>query len=140
MNVQLRAVTRKDWDFILQLRNKKEFQSFFYEQHVITKKEHYDYLTKQKLNPNFNNWIIQYCKKDVGYLRILDHDVSIIIDEKFHQKNIGTHAIKLLEIEAKKLGIPKLIGRVMIHNVSSKKIFLKNKFKLKMYWLEKEIN
>jgi len=37
------------------------------------------------------------------------------------------------------LGIKKLVGRIMTHNIASQKAFQKNNFKLKMYWYEKEI-
>jgi len=138
--VNLRAVRKKDWDFILKLRNEATFRRNFYEQHNISKKEHYTYLKKQNLNPNFHNWIIQYGQKDAGYVRILDNDISIIVDKKYHNKGIGSSTLRLIEKEAKKLGINKLIGRVMISNKSSKKIFEKNGYKLLMYWLEKDIH
>jgi len=137
--VTLRPVAKLDWDFILSLRNKKKFRSNFYEKHHISKKEHYNYLTKQKKNPSFFNWIICYDEQDVGYIRILDNDIGIIIDSKYQQKGIGTMAIKLLEKKAKSLGIKKLVGKIMIENKKSEKIFIKNNFKLKMLWYEKEI-
>jgi RimJ/RimL family protein N-acetyltransferase len=139
MKVSLRRILKKDWNYILNLRNNDKFRENFYQQHKISKTEHFEYLNKQKSNPNFFNWIICYGKNDVGYIRILDNDVSIIIDEKFHNRDIGSKSLKLLEIEAKSLGITKLVGRVMYENKSSKKIFQKNNYKLKMYWLEKEI-
>jgi len=86
--------------------------------------------------------IKKFCfhSKDAGYLRVLDNDVSIMIEEKYHGKDIGTMALKLLEEEACKLGIKKLIGKVMIHNKKSKRIFVKNKYKLRMWWFEKDIS
>jgi len=33
----------------------------------------------------------------------------------------------------------KLVGRVMIDNEKSKKIFLNNEYDLKMYWYEKKL-
>lgn len=139
MSVSLRKVRKKDWNYILSLRNDENYRSFFYEQHIISKKEHQEYLKKQETNPNFVNWIITYKNNDVGYVRILESDISIIIEEKFFGKGIGTQAIKLIEFQAKKMGLKKLIGKVMIHNEKSKKIFENNNFKLKMYWFEKEL-
>ena len=52
ISVTLRKTLKKDWDLILKLRNSDEFRTYFYNQHIISKKEHYDYLTKQKNNPN----------------------------------------------------------------------------------------
>jgi len=137
LEISLRKVLKKDWDYILILRNNEKFRNYFYNQHKISKKEHFEYLNKQELNPSFFNWIICYGKKDVGYIRILDNDVGIIIDEKFHNKEIGSKSLQLLNIEAKRLGIRKLIGRVMCDNKPSEKIFQKNNYKLKMYWYEK---
>ena len=96
-------------------------------------------MKKQKTNPNFFNWIICYGSHNAGYVRILDNDVSIMLDEKYSNKGIGTIALNLIENEAKNLGLTKLIGKIMIHNKSSKQIFKKNQYKLKMYWFEKEI-
>lgn len=139
MYISLVEVKKKDWDFILKLRNKKEFRKNFYNQEHITKKEHYRYLKKQEKNPNFFNWLIYYEKSRVGYIRILDNDISIIIDKKYHGKGIGNIALKLLENEARKRDVKKLVGKVMINNKSSKKIFTKNGYKLLMFWLEKDI-
>ena len=140
MKISLRTVNRDDWDYILSLRNEDEFRPNFYEQHVISKKEHYDYLEKQLENPLFFNWIICNDSQDVGYVRILDSDVSIIIDKKSQAMSIGTTAIRLLESKAKSLGIKKLVGRMMVENTKSEKIFRKNNFKLKMYWYEKNLD
>jgi RimJ/RimL family protein N-acetyltransferase len=137
--VSLRQITKKDWDFILQLRNRPEFRKGFYDQHTITKKEHYKYLQKQKTNPNFVNWIICYGKNDVGYVRILDNDVSIMISKEYNSKGIGTKALRLVEREARRLGMKKLVGRIMIHNKASQRIFVKNSYKLLMYWYEKQL-
>jgi len=140
MEIKLRKVERKDWNYILKLRNRREFRRFFYTQHTISKKEHYQYLKKQRSNSNFANWIICYDSKDVGYIRILNSDIGIIIDKKYHNKGIGSRAVKLLEKEAKKLGIKKLVGRVMVFNKASENIFRKNKYKLRMYWYEKDVH
>lgn len=140
MSISLRKVGDSDWDFILSLRNNESFRDNFLDQHTISKQEHYDYLNKQKSNQNFFNWIILYDNQDVGYVRILDNDISIIIDEKFHGKGIGTYAIKLLEKEAKLLGIKRLVGKMMFENKGSEHIFRNNDFELKMLWFEKDLN
>jgi len=106
----------------------------------LTKKEHYAYLKKQKTNPKFFNWIISKNKKNVGYVRLLNNDVSIIIDKKYQDMHIGTNALKLLEEEAKNLGLNKLVAMILINNKQSKKIFLKNNYKLKQWWFEKDIH
>lgn len=139
MEITIRNVDAQDWDFILSLRNDRNYSKFFYTQEQISKNSHYQYMEKQKTNTKFFNWIICYGKNDVGYVRILNNDVSIMIQKKYHGKGIGVNTLSLIEIEAKKLGIKKLVGRIMIDNISSKRIFEKNNYKLKMYWLEKDI-
>lgn len=139
LKVSLRQVTKKDWDFILQIRNSPDFRKWFYDQHIITKKEHYRYLQKQMRNPNFLNWIICYGENDAGYVRILDNDVSIMISKEYNSKGIGTKALRLVEREAKKIGLKKLVGKMMIHNIASRRIFIKNRYRLLMYWYEKQL-
>ena len=139
MVLKLRKITKNDWDFVLKLRNKKKYRSFFIQQHTISKKEHYAYMSKQESNPDYFCWIIFNDSIRIGYVRVLDLDIGIAIDDKFHNKGYGAKALSLLEKEAKKVGITKLVGRVMIHNESSKKIFLNNDYKLKLYWYEKEL-
>ncbi len=127
-----------DWNYVLSLRN-QSYENFYVQDKPLTKKEHYSYLRKQMKNPKFFNWIITKNNKDVGYIRLLDSDVSIIIDKKFQDKQIGTSAIKLLEEEARKIGIKKLVALILVKNKQSKKIFVKNDYKLKQWWFEKEI-
>ena len=60
LDTSLRKVEDSDWDFILNLRNEPDFRRNFYNQHEISQKEHYDYLNKQKINPDFYHWIIDH--------------------------------------------------------------------------------
>lgn len=120
------------------LRN-QAYDNFYHQNKPLIKKEHYAYLKKQRLNPKFFHWIIVKNEKDVGYVRLFDEDVSIIIDKKSQDKKIGTGALELLEKEAKKIGLKKLVALILINNKGSKKIFVKNKYKLKQWWYEKEI-
>tara|TARA_B100001146_G_C15959142_1_gene338990 strand:- start:23 stop:214 length:192 start_codon:yes stop_codon:yes gene_type:complete len=62
-----------------------------------------------------------------------------MVEKKFQTKGIGTTMLNLVEKEALGLGIKKLKAKVVIGNESSKKIFEKNNYKLKMYLFEKEI-
>jgi len=138
LQITLRKVQKNDWDFILELRNK--FYHFFYKQKKpIPKKEHYEYMEKQRQKSNFHQWIIMYDKKEAGYVRILDNDVGIMVDDKFQNKGIASKALNLAENEAAKLGIKKLIALIAVDNDSSKKIFEKNNYLLKQFWYEKDI-
>lgn len=138
MNIILKEAAKEDWDFILEQRN--EFYSFFEQQKKpLSKEEHYEYMEKQKHNPKFHHWIIESQKGNVGYVRIFDQDIGIMIKKEFHNKGIASEALKLVEHKAHELGISKLVAMVKITNESSKKIFLKNNYQLTMYKLEKEI-
>ena len=137
--ITLRDVEKNDWDFILQLRN--SLYKFFYKQKKpLEKSEHYEYMEKQKSNPKFHQWIITLDGTDVGYVRILEHDVGIMIHEEFQNKGIATKALSLAEKKAVELGLSKLIAMVHKDNLSSKKIFEKNGYELSQYWLEKNIS
>ena len=97
-------------------------------------------MNKQESNPNFHQWIAFYGKDDVGYIRILDQDINIMVEKKFQSRGIGTIMLDLVEKKALSLGIKKLKAIVIAGNESSKIIFIKNNFKLKMYSFEKEIS
>ena len=140
VTIKLRDVKETDWDFILELRNEKEYRKNFDDQHTISREEHYEYLSKQLNNPRFFNQIICDDERDVGYIRILDNDVSIIVDKKYHKKGVGTKALELIEPKAKEKGFRKLVGRILIHNEQSKRIFEKNGYDLRMWWLEKNLS
>ena len=136
--IKLIDVEKSDWNLILELRN-DYFKNFYEQKKPLEINEHFDYLEKQSKNPNFYHWIIQYDDKKVGYARILDNDVGIMIKKNFQNKGIASNSLKLVEEKAKLLKILKLKALVKFENHSSKKIFQKNNYKLKMYWLEKEI-
>ena len=137
--IELRKVTEKDWDFILNLRNEFYTNSFYEQKKLIQKTEHYEYMSKQTTNPNFHQWIAASDGLPIGYMRILDHDINIMVDKKFQNKGVGTTMLKLVEEKAKKLGLKKLEARVLIENQNSLKLFQKNNFQIKMNQLEKKL-
>ena len=106
----------------------------------LTEKEHYAYMNKQIRNPNFHQWMAVSNNKVVGYIRILDAEINLMVVKDFQNKGIGSMMLSLLENEAKKLGIHKLIGLVRSNNTSSKKIFENNNYQLKLFRFEKELD
>jgi len=140
MKIEFRSCTRNDWDYILSLRNDFYQNSLYIQDKPLTKKEHYNYMEIQSKNPNFHQWITMMDEQIVGYIRILDSAVNIMVSKEYHGKGIGNIMLKLLEIEAKKLGITKIISLIRIDNNASKKIFEKNNYKLKLYWFEKQLD
>jgi len=97
-------------------------------------------MNKQETNPNFHQWIAFDGKNDVGYIRILDQDINIMVEKEFQSKGIGTAMLNLVEKKAFSLGIKKLKAIVIAGNESSKKIFIKNNFKLIIHSFEKDIS
>ena len=138
-NIALREVDKNDWDFVLELRN-SSYEFFYKQKKPLEKTEHYQYMEKQSGNPNFHQWIITLDQNDVGYVRILENDIGIMIQKNYQNKGIATKALSLAEIKAKELGLTKLIALVNKDNESSKKIFENNDYVLSMFWLEKEIS
>jgi len=139
MKIMLREVTEKDWDYILNLRNQFYAGSFYKQRKPLESNEHYEYMKKQKSNPNFHQWITTIGKNDAGYIRILDQDINIMVEKRFQTKGIGTIMLKLVEQNALKIGIKKLKAIVLADNESAKKLFVKNNYKLKLYSFEKEL-
>ena len=125
MKIKLREVIEKDWDYVLGLRNQFYVNSFYVQTKPISKDEHYEYMNKQKSNPNFHQWIATDGKGDIGYIRILDQDINIMVEKIFQTKGIGTIMLKLVE-ENNSIE-------------SSKKIFIKNNYKLRYESFEKEL-
>ena len=138
LNIELIQVKPDDWDIILDLRN--TFYKMFYKQSKpISKNEHYEYLKSHDDDTNFHHWMIKNDEQIVGYIRILQEDVGIMIKEEYQGKGIASRALELVIKEAKTLGISKLVALVKSENIQSRKIFEKNNFEMKMYWYEKEI-
>lgn len=137
--LQLKEVLEKDWKFILDLRNENYKNNFLEQQKPIEINEHIEYMKEQELNPKFHHWLAVYENKLVGYVRILDEDVNIMIKKSFQKKGLGTILLNLLDMKAKELGIKKLKAKILANNKSSKKIFEKNNYKLKTYFFEKEV-
>ena len=96
-------------------------------------------MKNQKSNTNFHQWISSDGKNNVGYIRLLKDDVSIIVDQKFQNKGIGTKMLELMEKEARKIGLKKIKALVRKNNFSSEKIFLKNNYNVTTLLFEKEI-
>jgi len=139
MDVHLRPCTKDDWDIILNLRNQFYQGSFILQDRPLTKEEHYEYMEKQQTNPNFHQWMAIMDNKLVGYIRILDSEINILVVKEYQGKGIGSKMLQLLEQEAKKLNIKKLKGLVRTDNLKSKRLFQKNNYKLKTYWFEKNL-
>lgn len=111
----LRKITREDWDYILNLRN-RNFKYFEKQTKPIEKDEHYSYMEKQESNPNFH----AYLYSGVVYVRVLDNDIGIITDRPYRRCGLATKALK----EVYKLH-NNLFATISVTNTASFKLFLK---------------
>jgi RimJ/RimL family protein N-acetyltransferase len=88
-------------------------------------------------NKKFRQWIIIDHKLDIGYIRILEEDVSVLLKKEFQGKGFGTKALRKLEKQSE---LPKkLIGEIKANNISSIKTFEKAGYKLKTLVFEKNV-
>ena len=136
MNIELRQIDEKDWDFILDLRNSA--RKHFFQNEEITKKNHYNYMKKNSINPKFNLWIVHFEKQNLGYVRLLDTEISVVIFEKYRGKGIGNIALKMCMEKCKKLGIDKLTAIIRTDNLASLNMYSKLGFIQTKFDLEKK--
>jgi hypothetical protein len=105
MEIKLINVREEHWDFILSLRNEFFEHSFYEQEHAISKDEHYEYMKKQTTNPNFYQWVAVNDNLSIGYVRILDHDINIMVDKKSQNKGVGTIMLNKNEFARKRIMI-----------------------------------
>ena len=133
MSVKIRPVEKKDWKFILHLRNLEDIRLAFHDSSIINDETHLKYMQKMEANPNFFQWIITYNKKDVGYIKIDGLVFGSMLLNKYRGKGIGKQAYALVFKEAKKLGLTKLTAQVKMDRETS------IEFEMKTGWIKKEI-
>ena len=133
MNVEIKPVEKKDWEFILQLRNQEDVRLACHDTSIIDGKTHFEYMQKMKTNPNFFQWMITYNQKNVGYIKIVNLEFGSMLLNDYRGKKIGKQAYALVFEEAKKLGLTKLTAQVKINRETSLE------FEMKTGWIKKEI-
>ena len=121
MKNKLRLATMNDWDLVLTLKNEK--RKFNTSDHIITKKEHYDYMKKQEKNPNF----FHYFFNESVYVVVNNNFINIIVFKKYRYNKLkkrnfhyGTKAI----LEVQKIH-PRLYASIDIKNIASLGMFYK---------------
>ena len=133
MNVELKPVEKKDWKFILHLRNQEDVRLACHNTSIINDETHLKYMQKMEANPNFFQWIITYNKKDVGYIKIDGLVFGSMLLNEYRGEGIGKQAYALVFKEAKKLGLTKLTAQVKMDRETS------IEFEMKTGWIKKEI-
>ena len=133
MNVELRSVEKKDWKFILHLRNQEKVRLASHDTSIIDDETHLKHMLEMTADKKKFHWIITYNKKDVGYIKIGDLEFGSMLLNDYRGKGIGKLAYALVFKEAKKLGLTKLTAQVKINRKTSLE------FEMKTGWVKKGI-
>lgn len=128
MKVELRPVQRKDWQFILSVRNQEGVRMACHDTSVIDFKSHKKYMEKLEEDPGNYQWIITYDGREVGHTKIIGEEFGYMIMDGFRGKGIGTKFHELIFREAKRLGIKKLKDTIKVDNQVSLNLALKTGF------------
>ena len=112
MTIKLRPVTRKDWKFILEIRNQKDVRMACYDTSIIDFSTHEKYMKKLDTHSNCHQWIIVYDGKDVGQAKIDELVFGYMLSKEYRGKGIWREAYPQVIEESKKNGFKKLKGTV----------------------------
>ncbi len=125
INIKLRMVEKKDWEFILEIRNEKEVREACHDISVISKKDHMIYMKKISNESNCYQWIVTKNNDDIGYAKLIRGDFGYMIKNKFRGKGFGTLLYDEVFSELKKSGIEKICGDIKINQLIPLKLALK---------------
>jgi len=112
MEIKLRPVNQKDWNFILDIRNQEDVRMACYDTSIIDFTTHQKYMQKLNNAPNCHQWIIVCDGKDAGQAKIDDSVLGYMLKDDFRGKGIWSKAYPLVLDEAKKFNFKKLKGTV----------------------------
>lgn len=90
MNVGLRQVYRKDWKFILNMRNEEQVRLACHDTSVIDFETHKRYMNALENDPGAHQWIITWNNEDVGHTKIIGEEFGYMIKGGFRGLGIGT--------------------------------------------------
>ena len=130
MEIKLRSVSRKDWNFILDIRNHRDVRMACYDTSILDFPTHEKYMQKLNNSPNCHQWIIVCDGIDAGQAKIDDLVFGYMLKENFRGKGVWSRAYPLVIDEAKKLGFKKLKGTVKFNQKKQLDIALKLGFKI----------
>jgi len=125
LNVKLRSVEKKDWNFILQIRNEKEVRQACHNISIIPDEDHVNYMEKISKEPDCYQWIVTSKNIDIGYVKLIHGDFGYMIQNKFRGKGFGTPLYNEVFSKLKKLGIKKICGDIKINQIVPLKLALK---------------
>ena len=129
--IKICSASKKDELYFLELRNKNYIKNISINKSKINPKSHKKWFIKQ-LNSKNEFFFIKKLRKKIGYLRLNYitknlFEISIAISKKFHNNNIGSIALSLIE---KKFFEKSFQAKVLYKNKNSVIFFKKNNYKI----------
>lgn len=131
LNIKLRSVKKKDFDFILKIRNEEETRQACHDTSVISTEIHQNYMEKISNDKNCFQWIITLDKLDIGHVKIINEEFGYMIKKEYRGKGIGSKTFELVCKQAEKMGMKKLYVTIKINQSIPLKIALKIGFEQK---------
>jgi RimJ/RimL family protein N-acetyltransferase len=122
LNVKHRPVTPNDWLFILKIRNEEDVRNASFNTDIIKKDIHFEYMKKLETMNDVYQKIITYGENDVGYIKVIDNDVSYMLKKEYRGKGIMKASFKILFTDLKKLGKTKIKASIKANNPASLKL------------------
>jgi RimJ/RimL family protein N-acetyltransferase len=143
MDVSLRPVKKKDIETIYSWRNRPEIREMMFDSRPISLEDHRAFWKKVLDDKTAMSFIITYGKEPVGVVRLEKngnlYEVDIFLDPSAQGKGIGSEALRLAVEAAKGMGIRKLVAKIKKGNAASHKAFLKNNFKERYLYYERDV-
>jgi len=130
LNIALRIVTPSDWHFILEVRNEVDVRNASFTTEVIGEEAHIEYMKKLATMENVYQRIIKYGDKNVGYIKVIDDEVSYMLKKQYRGKGLMNASFNILFEELRKLGRTKSKACIKSNNSSSLRFIEKLGYRL----------
>jgi RimJ/RimL family protein N-acetyltransferase len=130
LDVKHRIVTPNDWLFILNIRNEEDVRNASFNTNIIDPDCHIEYMNKLESMKDVYQRIITYEEKDVGYIKVVDDEVSYMIKKEFRGKGIMKCSFEILFKDLKSLGNTKVSASIKAENYASLKLAEKMGYKI----------
>tara|TARA_B100000035_G_C21004892_1_gene556782 strand:+ start:990 stop:1622 length:633 start_codon:yes stop_codon:yes gene_type:complete len=134
MIIKIKKATKKDSQFFLKLRNKKNSRKFSLNKNIISKIQHDKWLSANLKNHNSFIYLITSGKFKIGYVRIEQKKqkfyISINLVQKWQNNGLSKIALRLAEINFYKIFDDRsLFAIIKKNNYKSISLFKKLNYK-----------
>jgi RimJ/RimL family protein N-acetyltransferase len=130
LDVKHRIVTPNDWLFILDIRNEEDVRNASFNTEIIDHDRHIEYMHRLESMKDVYQRIITYEDEDVGYIKVIDNEVSYMIKKEFRGKGIMKSSFEILFKDLKRLGNTKVNASIKAENYASLKLAEKMGYKI----------